>query len=260
MNAQEKPEIRHQYLDALGITRWEPRHGPAAPLRHESMASSARPVASGISSAKSDMAQLAPASTVHALGWSELESAVSACTRCSLHVTRKQTVFGVGNHHARWMFIGEAPGADEDRQGEPFVGRAGQLLNAMLFAIGLKRGEVYIANVLKCRPPGNRDPQPEEVEQCEPYLIRQIELIQPRLIVALGRHAAHSLLKTEAPLGKLRGQRLSYHDIPLIVTYHPAYLLRNPADKRKVWDDLCLARSVVQKHAEDAAAAGVEKS
>jgi DNA polymerase len=143
------------------------------------------------------------------------------------------------------MFIGEAPGGDEDRQGEPFVGRAGQLLNAILFAIGLKREEVYIANVLKCRPPGNRDPQPEEVIQCEPYLLRQIELIKPRLIVALGRHAAHSLLKTEVPLGKLRGQRLSYHGTPLIVTYHPAYLLRNPADKRKVWDDLCLAKTVM---------------
>jgi uracil-DNA glycosylase family 4 len=125
--------------------------------------------------------------------------------------------------------------------------------------LDVHRREVYIANVLKCRPPGNRDPQPDEVEQCEPYLIRQIELIQPRLIVALGRHAAHSLLKTEVPLGKLRGQRLSYHGTPLIVTYHPAYLLRNPADKRKVWDDLCLARSVVQNRTEDAANAGVEK-
>ena len=144
------------------------------------------------------------------------------------------------------MFVGEAPGADEDRQGEPFVGRAGQLLNSMIFAIGLKREEVYIANVIKCRPPGNRDPQPEEVEQCEPYLIRQIELIRPRLIVALGRHAAHSLLKTELPLAKLRGGRHSYHDTPLIVTYHPAYLLRSPGEKRKVWEDLRLARSVLE--------------
>ena len=143
------------------------------------------------------------------------------------------------------MFIGEAPGADEDRQGEPFVGRAGQLLNAMLFAIGLKREEVYIANVLKCRPPGNRDPQPEEVAQCEPYLIRQIEHIRPKLIVALGRHAAHSLLKTEVPLARLRGQRLSYHGIPLIVTYHPAYLLRSPGEKRKAWEDLMLAKNMM---------------
>jgi DNA polymerase len=144
------------------------------------------------------------------------------------------------------MFVGEAPGADEDARGEPFVGRAGQLLNAMLFAVGLKREEVYIANVLKCRPPGNRDPQPNEVEQCEPYLLRQIELIRPRLIVALGRHAAHSLLKTELPLARLRGQRHDYHGTPLIVTYHPAYLLRSPGDKRKAWEDLCLARRIIE--------------
>jgi len=176
--------------------------------------------------------------------WDELERTVSACTKCRLHATRTQTVFGVGSRAAQWLFVGEAPGADEDRKGEPFVGRAGQLLNAMLFALGLKREDVYIANVLKCRPPGNRDPQPDEVGHCEPYLVRQIALIRPRLIVALGRHAAHSLLKTEAPLARLRGQRLSYHGTPLIVTYHPAYLLRNPADKRRAWDDLCLARTV----------------
>jgi DNA polymerase len=175
-----------------------------------------------------------------------LRRAVAACTQCGLHKTRKQTVFGVGNTAAHWMFIGEAPGADEDAQGEPFVGRAGQLLNAMLFAMGLKREQVFIANVLKCRPPGNRDPQPNEVECCEPYLLRQIALIQPKLIVALGRHAAHSLLKTEAPLTRLRGQRLAYHGTPLIVTYHPAYLLRSPGEKRKAWDDLCLARRVME--------------
>jgi DNA polymerase len=178
--------------------------------------------------------------------WDALQAAVSGCTKCRLHGTRTQTVFGVGNRRAQWMFVGEAPGADEDRQGEPFVGRAGQLLNAMLFAAGLKREEVYIANILKCRPPGNRDPQPDEVEQCEPYLIRQIELIQPKLIVALGRHAAHSLLKTEQPLARLRGQKLGYHGIPLIVTYHPAYLLRNLVDKRKAWEDLCLAKRLLE--------------
>ncbi len=176
--------------------------------------------------------------------WDALESAVRECVKCPLHRSRTQTVFGVGSESADWMFIGEAPGVEEDRQGEPFVGRAGQLLNAMLFAIGLKREDVYIANVLKCRPPKNRDPQIEEVECCEPYLLRQIELINPRIVLALGRHAAHSLLKTELPLSKLRGRRLSYHTIPLVVTYHPAYLLRNPVDKRKAWDDLCLARSV----------------
>jgi DNA polymerase len=185
-------------------------------------------------------------SAVAGMDWAALEQAVRGCAQCGLHATRTQTVFGVGSRSAQWMFVGEAPGADEDAQGEPFVGRAGQLLNAMLFAIGLKRQEVYIANVLKCRPPGNRDPQPNEVEQCEPYLIRQIELIQPRLIVALGRHAAHSLLKTDLPLAKLRGQRLSYHGTPLIVTYHPAYLLRSPTDKRKAWEDLCLAKAILE--------------
>jgi uracil-DNA glycosylase family 4 len=235
---------RRQYLDALGITRWEPRQATNAlpskvtgtPVGHT--VPDIIPVGPN---------RLEPPSDVESVSaeWSALEAAVRSCTKCSLHATRTQTVFGVGHRQARWMFIGEAPGGDEDRQGEPFVGRAGQLLNAILFAIGLKREEVYIANVLKCRPPGNRDPQPEEVIQCEPYLLRQIELIKPRLIVALGRHAAHSLLKTEVPLGKLRGQRLSYHGTPLFVTYHPAYLLRNPADKRKVWDDLCLARTVM---------------
>lgn len=226
---------RRQYLDALGITRWEPRRADASATAVSSP--SAEPVPVRRTQAPDDKAQ----------AWAVLEAEVRVCTRCPLHKTRTQTVFGTGNRNARWMFIGEAPGADEDRQGEPFVGRAGQLLNAILFAMGLKREEVYIANVLKSRPPNNRDPQPEEVEQCEPYLIRQIELIQPHLIVALGRHAAHSLLKTEAPLSKLRGQRLSYHGTPLFVTYHPAYLLRNPADKRKVWEDMRRAQAAMQK-------------
>jgi DNA polymerase len=230
MNVQNEMR-RRQYLDALGITRWE--------LRRE-------PVPAALETPVEPVLFKAPDATGDTRNWTELEAEVRVCTKCSLHKTRTQTVFGVGNRHAKWMFIGEAPGADEDRQGEPFVGKAGQLLNAILFAMGLKREEVYIANVLKCRPPGNRDPQPEEVAQCEPYLIRQIELIRPQLIVALGRHAAHSLLKTEVPLGKLRGQKLSYHGTPLFVTYHPAYLLRNPADKRKVWDDLCRAKAAMQ--------------
>jgi DNA polymerase len=229
MNVQNEMR-RRQYLDALGITRWE--------LRRE-------PVPAALKTPVEPVLFKAPDATGDTRNWTELEAEVRVCTKCSLHKTRTQTVFGVGNRHAKWMFIGEAPGADEDRQGEPFVGKAGQLLNAILFAMGLKREEVYIANVLKCRPPGNRDPQPEEVAQCEPYLIRQIELIRPQLIVALGRHAAHSLLKTEVPLGKLRGQKLSYHGTPLFVTYHPAYLLRNPADKRKVWDDLCRAKAAM---------------
>jgi len=174
-----------------------------------------------------------------------LQAEVRDCVKCGLCKTRTQTVFGVGDPQAAWMFIGEAPGADEDAQGEPFVGRAGKLLNAMLFAMGLKREGVYIANVLKCRPPGNRDPQPEEVAQCEPYLLRQIAHIRPKLIVALGRHAAHSLLKTDVPLARLRGQKLNYHGTPLIVTYHPAYLLRSPGEKRKAWEDLVRAKTVM---------------
>lgn len=149
------------------------------------------------------------------------------------------------------MFVGEAPGFEEDRQGLPFVGRAGQLLNAMLFALGLERGQVYIANVLKCRPPNNRDPMGEEVLCCETYLHRQVELIQPKLIVALGRFAAQSLLKTTQSIGKLRKQRFQYGDteIPLIVTYHPAYLLRSPMEKRKAWEDLCMALAIMEKQA-----------
>ena len=216
----------------MGIPLWEPRTAVATIEVSSSVVASAPQIT------------IAEPTHVSPAEWATLEQTVRTCTKCALHTTRTQTVFGVGSRSAQWMFIGEAPGADEDRQGEPFVGRAGQLLNAMLFAIGLKREEVFIANVLKCRPPGNRDPQPQEVAQCEPYLIHQIELIQPRLIVALGRHAAHSLLKTEMPLSKLRGRRLSYHGTPLIVTYHPAYLLRTPTDKRKVWDDLCLAKTI----------------
>lgn len=239
-----KERRRRQYLDALGITRWEPRPPAAAGVAvaadmAQSVADLGEVRAVPVRPALADAAIRSPGA------WTALQAEVRACTKCALHKTRTQTVFGVGSQNARWMFIGEAPGADEDRQGEPFVGKAGQLLNAILFAMGLKREEVYICNVLKCRPPGNRDPQPEEVAQCEPYLIRQIELIRPQLIVALGRHAAHSLLKTEVPLGKLRGQKLSYHGTPLFVTYHPAYLLRNPADKRKVWDDLCRARAAM---------------
>lgn len=183
----------------------------------------------------------APASGSQA-GWEELESAVKNCTLCPLHQTRTQGVFGVGNRNAQWMVIGEAPGADEDRQGEPFVGRAGQLLTTMLKAIGLKREQVFIANILKSRPPNNRDPKPEEVRACLPYLFRQIELVNPRLILCVGRIAAQTLLETDTAIGKMRGQ---LHRIagnrPMIVTYHPAYLLRSPGEKRKSWADLLLA-------------------
>ena len=234
---------RRAYLDALGVTRWEPRIVAQEPAHavapEETRSIGAVPLAPTSADAPTR-------DEVGTMDWPTLERTVAGCTRCGLHATRTQTVFGVGHREAKWMFIGEAPGADEDRQGEPFVGRAGQLLNAMIEAIGLRREDVYIANVLKCRPPGNRDPQPNEVDSCEPYLMRQIELIRPRLIVALGRHAAHSLLKTEAPLARLRGQRLAYRGTPLVVTFHPAYLLRNPIDKRRAWDDLCLSRRIVE--------------
>ena len=180
------------------------------------------------------------------LDWEALEARVARCTLCELHKTRTQTVFGVGNREADWLIVGEAPGADEDRQGEPFVGRAGQLLNEMLRAIGLRREEVYIANILKCRPPRNRDPRPEEVVRCEPYLQRQVALLQPHIILALGRIAAQNLLKTDTPIGAMRGRRYRYGaaGIPVVVTYHPAYLLRSPKEKRKVWQDLKFARQV----------------
>lgn len=180
---------------------------------------------------------------VDSMGWDELAAKVRVCTLCSLHTTRTQTVFGVGNRQAEWMVIGEAPGADEDRQGEPFVGRAGQLLNSMLQAIGFPRERVFIANVLKCRPPGNRDPKSEEAACCTPYLAQQIELVNPRVILCVGRIAAQNLLSTDAPIGKLRGQvhKLGAKQRPVIVTYHPAYLLRSPGEKRKSWNDLQLA-------------------
>ncbi len=179
---------------------------------------------------------------VSALSWDELAAQVRGCTLCPLHVSRTQAVFGVGDRAAKWMVIGGAPGADEDRQGEPFVGRAGQLLNSMLKAIGFKREQVFIANILKSRPPNNRDPRPEEVRACIPYLFRQIELVNPKLILCVGRIAAQTLLETDTPIGKLRGK---LHHIaggrPMIVTYHPAYLLRSPGEKRKAWGDLMLA-------------------
>lgn len=180
-------------------------------------------------------------------GWSALREAVRRCTACELHAGRTQTVFGVGNETARWMIVGEAPGAEEDRQGEPFVGAAGQLLNEMLRAVGVARGDVFIANILKCRPPGNRDPRPAEVAACAAHLSAQVALVAPKLILAIGRIAAQSLLRQEAAVARLRGRAHAYGPagIPLVVTYHPAYLLRTPEDKRKAWDDLRLAKSLV---------------
>ena len=181
-----------------------------------------------------------------ALDWEALRRKVAECRLCGLHEGRTQTVFGVGDVNADLMLIGEAPGAEEDRRGEPFVGRAGKLLDAMLKALGLDRQQVFIANILKCRPPNNRDPRPEEVQSCENYLAQQINTVKPRLILALGRVAAQNLLKTETPIGKMRGKRYTYGDppVPVVVTYHPAYLLRSPREKRKSWQDLQLAMNI----------------
>lgn len=218
---------RHAYLQALGIQRWVPRDASMADADTEE----------GVEPCAGQQS------------WEALELAVSGCTKCELHTSRTQTVFGTGNRQADWMIIGEAPGADEDRQGEPFVGRAGLLLNEMLFAAGYQRSEVYIANILKCRPPSNRDPSAGEMACCEPWLQQQIAWIQPKLILAVGRIAAHGLLQTTTPVGRLRGSVHHYGDaeIPLIVTYHPAYLLRSPLEKRKVWEDLQFAQSVYKQ-------------
>jgi DNA polymerase len=183
---------------------------------------------------------------VAGLGWEDLRARVAACVACAeLASQRTQTVFGVGDPDADWLFIGEAPGAEEDRRGEPFVGPAGQLLDNMLAALALERGrKVYIANILKCRPPGNRDPKPEEAKACRGFLDRQIALIRPRVIVALGRVAAQNLLASSEPLGRLRDRQHSYQGIPLVVTYHPAYLLRSPGEKARAWRDLLRARGL----------------
>ena len=226
---------RLAYFDALGVDVYVRRDLPAEPAERDP-AVAERP-------ATAQPAEAAPGPAEQEVSWQELQARVAQCTRCELHATRSQTVFGTGSTRARWMFIGEAPGAEEDRQGEPFVGRAGQLLNAMLSAVGLSRQQVYIANILKCRPPRNRDPRPAEAASCREYLDRQIELLDPVLIVAVGRIAAQNLLATDAALGRLRGRvhELGPAKRPVIVTYHPAYLLRSPSEKRKAWSDLLLA-------------------
>lgn len=233
---------RLAYLKALDIDVWERRELAPKSAVAQAASDTARPAPVERSPRRTEVAVAVPGSIAAQLGWDELARAVGSCTLCPLHTTRTQGVFGVGDRNAQWMVIGEAPGADEDRQGEPFVGRAGQLLNSMLKAIGLTREQVFIANILKSRPPSNRDPRPEEVRACIPYLFRQIELVNPKLILCVGRIAAQTLLETDTPIGKLRGQ---LHRIagnrPMIVTYHPAYLLRSPGEKRKSWADLLLA-------------------
>jgi DNA polymerase len=231
-------ERRREYLEAIGIDVWVPRTAPvpepAAPQPEPQLPAPQLPAPAGEASER----------------WQALRAEVLQCTRCPLHLTRTQGVFGVGPQRSDWLVIGEAPGAEEDRRGEPFVGAAGQLLDAMLRAIGLDRARnVYIANVLKSRPPGNRDPKPEEVAACLPYLVRQIALLQPKVMLAVGRIAAQSLLGTDAPLGRLRGRVHHFGELntPLVVTYHPAYLLRSPGEKRKAWEDLKFARNLYQQ-------------
>ncbi len=186
--------------------------------------------------------------SIGTMDWVQLKQAVRECVACQLHAKRTQTVFGVGDEAADWLFIGEGPGAEEDARGEPFVGQAGRLLDNMLAAIGLRRGQdVYIANIVKCRPPGNRTPEPAEAHACEGYLQRQIALLRPRLLIALGKTAASNLLNTEASIGSLRGRVHQCHGLPLIVTYHPAYLLRSLVDKAKAWEDLCFARETMNR-------------
>ena len=212
---------RRAYLKALGIDVWVPSDQPepgAVPVDETD--------------------------EIGDMGWPELRSSVVQCTRCPLHASRTQTVFGVGNENADWLIVGEAPGAEEDRRGEPFVGRAGELLTEMLRAAGLAREQVFIANILKCRPPHNRDPELEESAACRGYLQRQIALIKPKIILAVGRIAAQQLLDTDTPVGKLRGEMHHLGETPLVVTYHPAYLLRSPTQKRKAWQDICLAMDV----------------
>jgi len=255
---------RNQYLASIGVDVWVRRSMPEVlepaviepaavdePAVHAPAVEvpvSEAPVALEPPAAQPAIAE--PVAADLADRWQALRTEVLSCTRCGLHQTRTQGVVGVGPQRTDWMVIGEAPGAEEDRRGEPFVGRAGHLLDAMLRAIGLDRGtNVYIANVLKSRPPNNRDPKPEEVAACLPYLMRQIALLQPRLMLAVGRIAAQNLLSTDLSLGRLRGKVHHFGELntPLIVTYHPAYLLRTPADKRKAWEDLKFARSVFRQ-------------
>ncbi|MEE8119171.1 MAG: uracil-DNA glycosylase [Gammaproteobacteria bacterium] len=224
---------QHVYLERMGIAVWVRRTGQLSESDNSvvSLAINIR----GTDAANMD--------------WQTLEQHVSTCTDCALHANRKQAVFGTGNQSAEWMIIGEAPGAEEDKLGLPFVGRAGKLLDAMLKAAGYERDDVFIANILKCRPPRNRDPKPNEAAACSQYLHRQIALVRPKIILAVGRIAAQNLLATDAPLGRMRG-KIHRHEpsgTPVIVTYHPAYLLRSPLEKRKAWEDLCFARRVCRE-------------
>ena len=216
---------RRACLQAMGIDVWVPKH-------------------------EQEPIEIAETMAPEGMGWDELQACVADCTLCELSKSRTNTVFGVGNPNADWLIIGEAPGAEEDRRGEPFVGRAGKLLDEMLRAIGQSRESVFIANILKCRPPNNRDPRPAESAACREYLERQIELVQPRIILAVGRIAAQNLLGSDEPVGRMRGRPHELRGIPLVVTYHPAYLLRSPSQKQKSWNDLCLATRLAAERGE----------
>ncbi|MDE2274955.1 MAG: uracil-DNA glycosylase [Burkholderiales bacterium] len=252
-------ERQRAMLDAMGLRLWSPAGAAAAPAPAASPAAAPAPASAPVlvtaPGAVPAPATLGARPDVSALGWPALREAVAGCRACGLCAGRTQTVFGTGSEQAQWMVVGEAPGEQEDRQGEPFVGPAGQLLDRMLAALELTRAaeaavpparRVYIANTLKCRPPRNRNPEPAELAQCEPYLARQVELLQPRLILAMGRFAVRALLGSDEPIGRLRGRVHRYRGVPLIVTYHPAYLLRNLPDKARAWEDLCLAAGVAE--------------
>ena len=267
-------ERQRAMLAEMGLSLWLPPEPSAAPPAVETAAvaveappiEAARVVAPGVQVVAPSAVERLPGD-VASMDWPALREAVAGCTACALCTGRRQTVFGVGHPRAHWMIVGEAPGEQEDRQGEPFVGKSGQLLDNMLRAIGLSREprptgkagadstgdaarQVYIANTVKCRPPGNRNPEPAELARCEPYLMRQIALVQPRIILAMGRFAVQQLLGSSEPIGRLRGRVHRYQGVPLVVTYHPAYLLRNLTDKARAWEDLCLAVETAGMNAE----------
>jgi DNA polymerase len=244
---------RDLILEEMGLTPiWRLRRREKPTARPQAPPVEAGVVAQTPSAPIVEARETAPATDrrarILALDWPALKTEVAGCTACPLHAKRTQTVFGVGDEQAEWLFVGEGPGAEEDARGEPFVGQAGKLLDNMLAAIGLRRGQnVYIANVVKCRPPGNRNPEPPEAAACEPFLTRQIALIRPKLLIALGRVAAVNLLARDATIASLRGRLHDYQGTPLVVTYHPAYLLRNLPDKAKAWEDLCFARAAMAR-------------
>jgi uracil-DNA glycosylase family 4 len=258
-------ERQASMLRAMGLRLWLPPEtappppaaapeAPAVTATPPGRRPVVEPAAAAAAATPAVPAAAALPAAVAGLDWAGLRDAVAACRACGLCESRTQTVFGTGPTQAHWMVVGEAPGEQEDRQGEPFVGPSGQLLDAMLRALQLTRADdggaparrVYIANTLKCRPPRNRNPAPDELLKCEPFLVRQIQLVQPRILLAMGRFAVQALLRSGEPIGKLRGRVHAYQGVPLVVTYHPAYLLRNPADKARAWDDLCLAAAVAE--------------